>query len=143
MRFFFFFFFFQCLLAVATVLSVFKLAATIAPAFCFVFFFFARSFCVFRVAAPHLSFYGPPPRFPCLRTQEPAFVSLSRAITKYHRIEEAGGCIVWTHNYQEDIIMTGVYSSIIVTKSWWCREPSARGDKMGKKSGTVGNRQQT
>lgn len=35
----FFFFFFQFLLAVATVLSVFKLAATIAPAFCFGFFF--------------------------------------------------------------------------------------------------------
>lgn len=77
----FFFSFFQCLLAVATVLSVFKLAATIAPAFCFVFFF-ARSLCVFRLAAPHLSFYGPPPRFPSLRTQEPALVALSRAITK-------------------------------------------------------------
>jgi hypothetical protein len=133
-RFFFSFFLSVSAVAVATVLSVFKLAATIAPAFCFVlfFFFFARSLCVFRLAAPHLSFYGPPLRFPSLRTQEPALVSISRALTKCHRIEEAGGCIVWTHNYQEYIIMTGVYSSSIVTKSWWWREPSARGDKMRK-----------
>ncbi len=40
MRFFFSFFLSVSAVAVATVLSVFKLAATIAPAFCFVLFFF-------------------------------------------------------------------------------------------------------
>jgi hypothetical protein len=39
-RFFFSFFLSVSAVAVATVLSVFKLAATIAPAFCFVLFFF-------------------------------------------------------------------------------------------------------
>jgi hypothetical protein len=49
-RFFFSFFLSVSAVAVATVLSVFKLAATIAPAFCFVLFFFF--FCSLSLRLP-------------------------------------------------------------------------------------------